>query len=71
MRTIATRYHSFLLRIWRDDFESDWRASLQDVKTGDCHYFASLEALTRFLALKTGEPARSPHLIHEAVLQEA
>ena len=55
MKAIAARYHSFLLRMWRDDFEGDWRASLQDVKSGECHYFASLEAMINFLISKTGE----------------
>lgn len=70
MRTISTQYHSFLLRLWRDDFEGDWRASLQDVKSGECFYFASMDAMVEFMMRKTKEPQRMPHLIHERAIPE-
>jgi hypothetical protein len=70
MRALTARYHSFLLRLWRDDFEGDWRASLQDVKTGDCHYFASMDAMITFLASTTSESSPFLRTFHEVVAQE-
>ncbi|MBE2198855.1 MAG: hypothetical protein IAE79_09610 [Anaerolinea sp.] len=43
-------YHSYLLRLWREDDNSEsWRASLQDVPTGGHRGFGSLAELTAFL----------------------
>jgi hypothetical protein len=44
-------YQSYLLRIWRvrgEDAHS-WRASLEDVKTGELHGFACLDEFVNFL----------------------
>lgn len=40
---------SYLVRLWRDDRHSGWRASLQQVRTGQTHHFARPEALWTFL----------------------
>ena len=44
-------YRSFLLRLWRveDGGSTVWRASLQDVETGERRGFASPEELIAFL----------------------
>ncbi len=43
-------YHSYLLRLWQeDDSAESWRASLQDVPTGDHRGFGSLAELAAFL----------------------
>lgn len=50
--TILTRingYHSFLLRLWQEQADAPWRASLQNVQTGAVVRFASLNALMAFL----------------------
>lgn len=52
-------YRSYLLRLWREKVDVDWRASLQNVLTGERHVFANLEQLFVFLkgSLKTeGQP---------------
>lgn len=42
-------YHSYLLRLWRDDVDQPWRASLQSTATADTLAFADLHALLVFL----------------------
>jgi len=43
-------YHSYLLRLWRvrNDGEN-WRASLENVQTGELHGFKDLATLEHFL----------------------
>ncbi len=50
MRENSSDYHSYLLRLWRvrDDGEN-WRASLEDVQSGNLHGFQNLAALQHFL----------------------
>lgn len=50
MESNRSDYHSYLLRLWRvrNDGEN-WRASLEDVQTGELHGFQDLAALQRFL----------------------
>ena len=43
------RAESYLVRLWRDGRHSGWRASLQQVRTGQTHHFARPEALWAFL----------------------
>jgi len=43
------RYHSYLLRLWREGPQAPWRASLQSTATEQLHHFASLEQLWAFL----------------------
>ena len=44
-------YHSYLLRLWQVQEEAGpgWRASLEDVQSGELHGFEDLEALQRYL----------------------
>jgi hypothetical protein len=44
-----THYRSYLLRIWRDDAFSPWRALVQNPATGERHAFSSLAQLYAFL----------------------
>jgi len=48
-------YHSFLLRLWQVHGETgtDWRASLQDVETGELQGFPGLAALIDYLQKQT------------------
>ena len=60
-------YQSYLLRIWlvKSEDAYSWRASLEDVKTGELLGFASLDELVAFLEntpvykahLETGDEA--------------
>ena len=57
-------YHSYLLRLWRDNADHPWRASLQCPATGEKLAFANLLMLFAFLVDQvaaeedTGELAR-------------
>lgn len=42
MHSQNQNYSSYLLRIWRDTSEREWRATLQDVFSGDSYHFATL-----------------------------
>lgn len=44
-------YQSYLLRLWKEGFDPNpvWRASLQNVASGECNNFASLDELFQFL----------------------
>lgn len=61
-------YRAYMLRLWRAEAgpQADWRASLEDVRTGERHGFASLKALLAWLraeAAGTGaadEPSATP-----------
>ena len=64
MRSRATVYHVYLLRLWREEGKegSEWRASLQTVGSDERHSFARLENLYTFLENKyhTAQPAPQP-----------
>ena len=45
----AHHYHSYLLRMWKEYQDDDYRASLQDIITSECHNFSSLAAMITFL----------------------
>lgn len=51
-----SRYHAYLLRIWRDDMFTVWRASLEDPHTGQTISFATIERLYDFLDEMMGRP---------------
>ncbi len=46
-------YQSFLLRMWRERPNGVWRASLENVISGEKHVFGQLDQLLNFL--ETGE----------------
>lgn len=45
-------YHSYLLRLWCHDPSAEWRASVQDVRTGQMHYFARVEDVWAFIQVE-------------------
>ena len=51
MKSYQDDYRSYLLRMWRVQVEegTDWRASLEDVMTGEMHGFPDLAALLGYL----------------------
>jgi hypothetical protein len=61
MTTSPSDYHAYLLRLWREDGQSPWRAELVSPHTGDKHHFANPIDLFHFLAnlLSTDEPKES------------
>lgn len=46
-------YQAFLLRVWREDDLSGWRAVLEDPHTGQSIGFSSMKQLFNFLEAKT------------------
>ncbi len=42
-------YHAFLLRLWREEVQLPWRASLENPHTGEKLHFAKLDRLIAFL----------------------
>lgn len=42
-------YQSYLVRLWKEGAESDWRASIQDIASGECKYFSQLGELFHFM----------------------
>jgi hypothetical protein len=47
---------SYLLRIWRDGEEGEWRATLLTIPTQERHQFTSMEGLYNFLEYRAGHP---------------
>ena len=43
---------SYLLRIWRDGEEGEWRATLLTIPTQERHQFTSMEGLFNFLEFR-------------------
>lgn len=42
-------YHAYLLRLWREDDATPWRASLENPHTGERIHFANDKQLYAFL----------------------
>jgi hypothetical protein len=48
-------YQSYLLRLWREDSQSPWHASLQSTATERVYHFPHMEALFTFLLTNVAE----------------
>jgi rubrerythrin len=48
--------YSYLLRIWKDSSDGEWRASLKDLITMENHHFANLEAVFAHLCQTARRP---------------
>jgi len=53
-------YQAFLIRLWQDSHQADWRASAQSVQSGETIRFASLAALFAFLQDQTRHQTDQP-----------
>jgi hypothetical protein len=51
-RMTAT-YTAFLVRLWQENEEMPWRASVQSARTGEKTYFSDLESLFVYLRAQT------------------
>jgi hypothetical protein len=47
---------SYLLRIWRDGEEGEWRATLLTIPTQERHQFTSMEGLFNFIEFRAERP---------------
>ena len=50
MNTSHRYYQSYLLRVWKENPEGEWRASLQNVTSGECRNYATLIDLYDYLS---------------------
>jgi len=55
--TAPLAYQAYLIRIWQDGQQAPWRASAQEVQSGEVKRFASLMALFAFLEAQTKSQA--------------
>lgn len=46
----STSYKSYILRIWQDNPQSPWRATVQSIQSQETTHFANLDALFAYLA---------------------
>jgi hypothetical protein len=46
--------------MWRESMDGEWRASLQNVTSGDVKNFANLSDLFMFICQKTDQPPYQP-----------
>jgi hypothetical protein len=51
----VNNYKAYLIRLWRSDPHAPWRASAQNTRTGEQHYFTSPENLYLFLHEATND----------------
>ena len=51
-------YQSFVLRMWRTNKTEPWRASLEDVATGDSELFVDIDALVVEIRTKAASPVQ-------------
>ncbi len=49
-------YQSFILRMWRESIEEEWRCSLQDIVSCKTRFFVDLPSLVAYLEEQAGEP---------------
>ena len=49
----SDHYHSYLVRLWREQSPPQWRASLRSIQTGEERRFAHVEQLFVFLHAQT------------------
>jgi hypothetical protein len=54
-------YQSYLLRLWKDNEEGDWRAVLLSIPTQERRHFSSLRALFDFLDTQAEPNLDYPH----------
>ena len=54
------QYHSYLLRIWREDPQSPWRIQLEDPNSRELFGFQTMQKLMQFLEEKMPEMEESP-----------
>jgi hypothetical protein len=56
------KYFAYLLRLWRENRDGNWRAQLENPNSEERIGFANLDELIDFLEEKTGETLTSNRL---------
>ena len=68
MKPKQSNYKSYLLRLWRvRDDGINWRASLEDVQTGELKGFSRLTDLIEFLQEVITQEEPEPEVLKEGV----
>jgi hypothetical protein len=44
--------------MWKERAENGWRATLQNIATGECKHFATLEEMFKYLIAAADRPAQ-------------
>ena len=57
---------SYLLRMWRDGEDGEWRAMLLTIPTQERHQFTSIESLFNFLEYRADHPVNKAPVIMSA-----
>jgi hypothetical protein len=55
MKLNGTTYQSYLLRLWCEKDGGEWRASIENVATRECHNFSNMTSLFAFLCRQAGQ----------------
>ncbi|HSM55617.1 MAG TPA: hypothetical protein VK879_05615 [Candidatus Sulfomarinibacteraceae bacterium] len=58
-------YIAYLLRLWKEEGQSEWRASLENPRNGQKHYFTSLEALFNYVVKELDDASSRVIIISE------
>ena len=69
MKPKSGYYKSYLLRMWRESLEGEWRASLQDVVTCESHHFPTVAALMEYLAVENQNRSTLKVQIGEVIME--
>ena len=69
MKPKSGYYKSYLLRMWRESLEGEWRASLQDVITCESQNFPDITALVEYLVVENKLRQNIKVQIGEAVME--
>jgi hypothetical protein len=59
-RGLPENYQSYLLRLWRENPQGPWRASLQSTSTEQVYAFGSLDQLWAFLMSYAATDGQAP-----------
>ena len=60
-----TLAESYLIRLWRDREHGPWRASLQNIRSGEVRHFACPEELWACLRAEMADGSRRPETAGE------
>ena len=69
MKTSLENYQSFLVRLWREDLEDQWRVTLQEVMSRKSYNFSSLAEMFEFLNSQGEEFPRVVRQHEEALFE--
>jgi hypothetical protein len=60
-------YQSYMLRLWRESMDGDWRASLENITTGAKKNFSDLADMFVFLCGQVGQASRGVQAVNDSL----